>query len=407
MKPLSLSQRLLFSIASGSAGMFNVFFNSALPLYLGRYQLPYVLIGFLAQERSFLGSLIEPLVGALSDRTRTRLGRRRPFFLVGAPLTALLLVVVSQEPPTVALVLILSFLPFFLGIANVPYRAMMADISPPERRGRLGGAMALLEMIGQIGLLGLLAALWATNERLVFYIIAGGLVAGFGITFLAVKEPPIPPGPPPSPLRMASPLVYLKRVLAFRQAAKYVASQLLFWLGIGGVTPFVTRYGVSELGLSEATTFLALLVLLVFTAIFAVPSGIVGDLLGKKRVLAGGLFLFAGAVLAGSQAKSAEHLIVALAVAGIANGVTTALGFAFLTELLPRERMGELTGLSSMTWSFAQPLGATLAGFLADQSGTLRTTFELTALMLFASFLVLLTVKPPAAVEKATDPSAN
>ncbi len=77
-----------------------------------------------------------------------------------------------------------------------------------------------------------------------------------------------------------------------------------------------------------------------------------------------------------------------------ANGINQALGFAFLTELLPRQRMGELTALSSMTWSFAQPLGSTFAGFLADQTGTLRTVFVMASVMLACCFLVLLTVQP-------------
>jgi MFS-type transporter involved in bile tolerance (Atg22 family) len=86
--------------------------------------------------------------------------------------------------------------------------------------------------------------------------------------------------------------------------------------------------------------------------------------------------------------------MVALAFAGLANGVNQALGFAFLTELLPRQRMGELTALSSMTWSFAQPLGSTLAGLMADQTGTLRSTFVMAAVMLLCCLLVLLTVNP-------------
>ncbi len=393
VKPLPLKTSVLFSAASYGSGMFNGFFNTALPLFLARYDLPYLVVGLVAQERSFLGSFLEPVVGAVSDRTRSRFGRRRPYFLVGAPLAALFLVVVSREPPAWALVAILSLLPFLLAISLVPYRSMMADIATPPQRGRLGGTMSVMEMAGQVVIVLILAAIWSANEMLVFSIISLALVLGFALTFFAAEEPPLPapatsPVPPKVTLR-----AYGEQLLVFRQAAKYVASQFVFWFGVGGVSPFLTRYAVSELGIAEQTAFLLFLLLVAATALCAVPAGWLGDRFGKKRLLAYGLLLFAAAALVGSQARTVEQLAVALVVVGIANGVVMALGFAFLTELLPRRRMGELTGLGNMTWSFAQPLGSAFAGFIADQTGTLRSVFLLTSLLLFLSFLILTTVK--------------
>lgn len=71
----------------------------------------------------------------------------------------------------------------------------MADIAPVRQRGDWG-IMAVMEMVGQVALLYLLSLIWESHETLVFYIIAAGLLVGFGITFLSVKEPtPIPPAP--------------------------------------------------------------------------------------------------------------------------------------------------------------------------------------------------------------------
>jgi MFS family permease len=86
---------------------------------------------------------------------------------------------------------------------------------------------------------------------------------------------------------------------------------------------------------------------------------------------------------------------IALVIVGVANGATTALAVPFLTELLPKRRMGELIGLGGMMWSFAQPLGSTFAGFVADQTGTLRTLFVLTAVYLGLSCLITLSIRAP------------
>jgi MFS family permease len=72
-----------FSVANVGAQGIYALFNQSMPMYLQAYGLDPAWIGLLANERSFVGSLVQPFIGRLSDRTRTPFGRRRPFFLVG------------------------------------------------------------------------------------------------------------------------------------------------------------------------------------------------------------------------------------------------------------------------------------------------------------------------------------
>lgn len=396
---LATRRKLLFSGAGLGSGMFNSFFNFVLTLFLEPYHLPNVVLGLVGQERSFLGSVFEPIVGTVSDRTRTRFGRRRPYFLIGAPLTALCVIVLGQQPPVAVLVPLLLVMPFFLVVAAVPYRAMIADIAAPQERGALGGIMTLMEMFGQIGLLLLAIAFYRENPTLVISLIAAVIVAGFGITFFSTKEPPLGPVPAHLP-KIGNPLTYLRHIVSFREAAKLVAALTIFWWSTGGITPFLPRYAVYELGLTEETAFTLSLALLVATAACAIPAGYIGDRLGKKRVLTAGLLLFAFAAVIGFRASSIAELAVALVLAGVANGATTALAFPLLTELLPRQRMGELTGMGGMLWSMSQPLGSTFAGFVADLSGSLRTLFVLAAVYLVVSAVITATIRAPRQVQQ-------
>src|SRR4051812_41585689 len=75
-----------YSVANLGSSLVYGLFNSAMPLYLQGYGVAPWLIGLLANERAFVGALVQPFVGRMSDRIRTPLGRRRPFFLVGVPL---------------------------------------------------------------------------------------------------------------------------------------------------------------------------------------------------------------------------------------------------------------------------------------------------------------------------------
>ncbi|MFH1485152.1 MAG: MFS transporter [Chloroflexota bacterium] len=389
---LPLSRMVLYSAANLGTMMVVAFSNSALPLFLGRYQVPNILIGFLAQERSFVGGFVQPLVGALSDRLRTPWGRRRPFFLVGVPLTVASLVFLSTYPPLPAVLLLLLVFAFFLAVAYDPYLALMPDITPAEQRGRMGSAMALFNMLGQVSMLLLAAFLWEGSQPLVFYLVGVGLAASYGVTFFGIQEPSAPAEV--LPFKAADPVSYVRGVLKHRELSKYIASQFFFWFGIGGATPFLTRFGVEVLGVSEGVSFLLFLVLVVATAVFAVPAGIAGDRLGKKRVLGWGLAGFGLAVLAGSQSHGLAQGAAVMVLVGAFNALTTVLAFPLLTDLIPKERAGELVGLGSLVWSLAQPLGATLAGLSVDLTGTYRSVFIFAGLMVLVSFLLLQMVRP-------------
>jgi maltose/moltooligosaccharide transporter len=80
------------------------------------------------------GLLVQPIIGSLSDRTWTRLGRRRPFFLVGALLSSCTLFFVPNAPFLGVAVLGLWVMDTCFNIAMEPFRAFVGDKLPDEQR---------------------------------------------------------------------------------------------------------------------------------------------------------------------------------------------------------------------------------------------------------------------------------
>src|SRR5581483_10582307 len=95
-----------------------------------------------------VAAVAQPLVGRLSDRTRTPMGRRRPFMLVGVPVTAVSLGILATHPPFWLMLGILTIAAFFLWVALDPYNALIADLFPPSQRGRVGGILGLVQALG-------------------------------------------------------------------------------------------------------------------------------------------------------------------------------------------------------------------------------------------------------------------
>src|ERR687886_22071 len=76
-----------------------------------------LLIGLLSSTRSIEGALIQPTVGALSDRVSTRFGRRRPFLVVGIPLSAVFFVAGAFVNSLLSLALVIFLFSIFFNVA--------------------------------------------------------------------------------------------------------------------------------------------------------------------------------------------------------------------------------------------------------------------------------------------------
>ena len=85
-QPLPPGQTLWYSVANIGYGMFYALNNAALPLFLEQYTKDARILSLMSSSDSIEGVVVQPLVGASSDRLRTRLGRRRPFMLFAVPL---------------------------------------------------------------------------------------------------------------------------------------------------------------------------------------------------------------------------------------------------------------------------------------------------------------------------------
>lgn len=80
------------------------------------------------------GLLVQPVIGAMSDRTWTRLGRRRPYFLVGAILASAALFVMPNSGAVWMAAGLLWILDASINITMEPFRAFVADKLPDEQR---------------------------------------------------------------------------------------------------------------------------------------------------------------------------------------------------------------------------------------------------------------------------------
>jgi maltose/moltooligosaccharide transporter len=157
-----------------------------------------------------VGMIVQPLIGHYSDRTWTRLGRRKPFFLTGALLSATALVLLPNSGSLAGVIPALWVGAGFVmvmdasfNVAMEPFRALVADNLPDSQRTKGFSVQTFLIGLGAVGgsyLTGWLARLGfsqtpgssgiADNIKYAFYIGAVIFIAAILVTVFFSKEYP-------------------------------------------------------------------------------------------------------------------------------------------------------------------------------------------------------------------------
>jgi Na+/melibiose symporter-like transporter len=143
-------------------------------------------LGWLAAGAAVVALVLQPLVGSLSDRTRSRWGRRRPHVVwgTGVALVGAAGLVWAGGPWTYAL----AFLVLQAGsnAATAAYQALLPDLVPRSQRGSASGFLGLMTILGNAGSLGLAAVLLASAGTGHPAAIRSGAAAFYAITALAL-----------------------------------------------------------------------------------------------------------------------------------------------------------------------------------------------------------------------------
>lgn len=165
--PARLPLPSLLTYALPTAGLGFVYYLAILKLMLFATDVlllaPVVVSGILLASR-IVDAVTDPLAGYLSDRTRSRWGRRRPWLLASAPLVALVVLMMWAPPRALdgsALVawMTLGIVGFYAAVTfvNVPHLSWGAELSPDyHERNRIFGARLLLQNLGVFAAVGLL-----------------------------------------------------------------------------------------------------------------------------------------------------------------------------------------------------------------------------------------------------------
>ncbi|HEX6988421.1 MAG TPA: MFS transporter [Bacillota bacterium] len=359
-------------------------YNAYLPLLYGRFIASNALIGLVMIIDNIASVTAQPAFAAQSDRTRTRLGRRLPYLLVGMPLAAACFVLIPRAPTLAGLLAATLLMNLGIAIFTTPNYALMADITPAGRLGRANGIVNAMGGLGALVAFFVLSPLYDRNPALPFDATGLLLTAALVLVLVAVPERRLlQPGlqqrmvadpPAEGALRlteMGGVLSAVRVVLTNPdRRSLYLLLGALFWVAaVNGAQNMFTRYGVEHLGLSAAdATFLLGFFALAFIA-GSVPAGLVGDRMGRIpaiRLGAAGILATFVLMMAVGDAGTARYVFL---FGGICWALIIINAYPVLLELSPRAQAGTYTGLWNVVIALAGLISPPLYGAVVDWFG--------------------------------------
>jgi MFS family permease len=385
---VGVGRALVYSSGNFGSGLYWALNSFILPILLIRLGVQPVLNNLLSSTRSVEGAVIQPLVGARSDNSwKGYLGRRRYFIVRWLPICVLFVALtpfaagagglgqlVGLDSNTAAVILVTITIVLFTLTFNImydPYNALLADITPEAQRGRVNGIFQATSGTGQVVILVAAVVLSFMFKDLpvapVCIAVAAALLIFFAITVVGIREPRALPGVITH--HRYTLRDYWRGLRRDFQVQLYFLNQFLLWFGISAVQFNLIYYAKEQLHLDDTGSLILAAILLLSTALFVWPLGVLSDRIGLKQVFVLGVVLMSGAAIGGTLTSDPVFIGVLLGIAGIGNAAQTASSYPLLTRLVFPEEMGLYTGLSSGITSLAGPAAAIISGIVV---GTLE-----------------------------------
>jgi MFS family permease len=225
------------------------------------------LYGFIWCAGPVTGLLIQPIVGAISDRTWTKIGRRRPFLLTGAILGGLALLFFPLAPTLLLAAIMIWIIDACVNISQGPYRALVPDVTPPEQHAVANSYLNFAFGVGSVIALGVAPLLRMFDIQMTvtqqYFMAAIALVLMIVYTSLTIKEyskkstkpaesaeepvkqkPPVPMGQLMKDIFIGPFKTFFK---VNREIHKICGVQFLTWMGIMCMFIYLTPYTVHNI----------------------------------------------------------------------------------------------------------------------------------------------------------------
>jgi MFS family permease len=338
-------------------------------------------VAWMVAGSAITATLTTLLMGTLSDRARTRWGRRRPFILLGYVFWGLSTILF----PTVAYIKITSLaaimvvaadclMTFFGSTANdAAFNAWTADVAASDVRGRVEGVLNLSLFLAQIVAMVAAGMLIDSVGYFTFFYLLGGIVMVIGLvsgSLLRDTPPPADEASRPSFWAEFAGLFNLDTLRSNRELFILLIFIMITSIGMQVSFPYLIVYLNNYIGMTKSQFSIVGGAVMLGSAAVAIPFGILADRWDKRLMIA-------IATMVSSLGGILFSLVTSLPLLSLAGflwqGFSVAISVAsvaWLKDLLPAQSRGKFLGIRMIFWiAIPMVIGPAIGSTLIQRFG--------------------------------------
>jgi len=342
-------------------------------------------LSFVGVGGAIVGIIVQPTVGAISDYTVSRWGRRKPWIVIGSLLDVIFLLGIAYSNTLLAIAAFVMLLAFSTNIARGPFQGYVPDLVPSRQVGLASAMVGLMQILGNVigfGIASVAASMTAAEraaaelegrapaDYLPLALIAIAIVEL--VTMVSVVRN-VGQGQPPKPREGKSwgqiaREAWATDILRERSYVYLVASRLFFLMGGGILVNLALAYLAFSHGLEQGPAndlYLVLLVVVIISNVIAiVPAARASDRFGRKPVIYVACAIGSVGVLIVALAPTTDIALVGAALFGASAGMFLSVDWALMTDIIPKADAGRYMGLSNVATGASTPLSIALGGLI-------------------------------------------
>ncbi len=350
---------------------------SVMPMFLmsiGASKTSLALIEGIAESTA---SLIKAFSGFWSDR----IGKNKPFMLIGYGLSALIIPLYTLVVSPMQ-VLYLRFIERFgKGIRTAPRDSLIAGSVINNETGRSFGLQKAMDNSGAIAgplMAFALLSVLPGNYRLIFLLAGIPAILAIFVIIFGIRE-----------------AGKSKHELFTRFHLKDFPPRFYFFLGIvfiftlGNSTDALLLVKANEVGIKVAFIPLVYLVANLVSVFAAIPVGSLSDRIGKEKILMTGFLIYAAVYYGFGMAESTRAIVALFALYGLYSASTDGIQKAFISDMTDNNKQGTGLGIYNALLGITLLPASLIAGYLYDKVNS-RVPFYFGAAMALAAALMML-----------------
>jgi len=357
---------------------------------------------FIMTWDNLLNVFVQPWVGAKSDATWNRFGRRKPWILLGLPIAAIGFVLIPFAQTAFAIAIFILITNFGMALFRSPTVAWLGDLFPADDRSKANGIINLMGGVG--GLIAFFGGgiLFNSMGRAAPFVGGAILLIVASLTAVwKVKEPRQITLDDSRDEKPGNVIAHLKTMFSNpdRSGLFVLLGILLWFMAFNALESGLSSFAVFTLGIAPGNASIYAGSVTISFILFALPAGLLGTKYGRRNIILIGLVGLTFSFLAGYFIiQNAVTFVIMLVLTGVFWACVNVNSLPLVYDYGDERKIGAYTGLYYFSSQAAAVLGPTLGGVVVDVLGDqYRWLFLFSTVFMALAWLAMTQVKKKAA----------